>query len=383
VQHAYELDVDPNPNPRLTLVIPSVARKKAFGGVTTGIEIFLQSGKRAGMDLRILIDDFEDRQDRSLVDDMARSIGLDPHAIEILPRAARSPIVAVRRGDIFVAYNWWGALNIRALMEKQSEHFRDGLKPLLYLIQEYEPGFYPFSPAHMFARSAFDTPHRLWGIFNSHQLRDYFHAQGHRVEREYTFEPRLSRRLAPFLQSNRPVKQKRVLVYGRPGIPRNCFPSVISGLGVWAERHPEFKDWRISSAGLRHRPIEVGRDRRIESLGKLSLEDYARVLQTSAVGLSLMVSPHPSYPPLEMAHFGLRTITNSYANKDLSLAHENIISISDIAPATIAAALATACREFEAAPDAGWTRRSNMPEYLTENDLTFLDDLARDLRAEV
>jgi hypothetical protein len=94
-----------------------------------------------------------------------------------------------------------------------------------------------------------------------------------------------------------------------------------------------------------------------------------------------MASPHPSYPPLEMAHFGMRTITNSYANKNLSLAHENIISIPDVAPATIASALAAACSSFEASPDAGWHRRSNMPMFLADGPFEFLDQLADDLRA--
>jgi hypothetical protein len=31
-----------------------------------------------------------------------------------------------------------------------------------------------------------------------------------------------------------------------------------------------------------------------------------------------MVSPHPSYPPLEMAAFGAQVVTNGFANKNLS-----------------------------------------------------------------
>ena len=30
-----------------------------------------------------------------------------------------------------------------------------------------------------------------------------------------------------------------------------------------------------------------------------------------------MLSPHPSYPPLEMAEAGVTTITNCYGGKDL------------------------------------------------------------------
>ena len=52
--------------------------------------------------------------------------------------------------------------------------------------------------------------------------------------------------------------------------------------------------------------------------GKASLDEYADHLNRAAVGVSLMVSPHPSYPPLEMAEAGVLAITNNYGSKDLS-----------------------------------------------------------------
>src|SRR5215471_12511550 len=66
VIHDYAFVPDPVPRPRLSLVIPSVSPKSAFGGVTTGIDIFLEIGKRAGADLRILLDDFVEIVDTSI-----------------------------------------------------------------------------------------------------------------------------------------------------------------------------------------------------------------------------------------------------------------------------------------------------------------------------
>ena len=117
----------------------------------------------------------------------------------------------------------------------------------------------------------------------------------------------------------------------------------------------------------------------MRSLGKLSLEDYANRLRTTAVGISLMSSPHPSYPPLEMAHFGVKTLTNRYFCKDLSAAHENIVSLPDIAAETIADALAEACRRFEKAPNLGWQGKSHMPEYLEQGPYPFLERLSADV----
>jgi len=121
----------------------------------------------------------------------------------------------------------------------------------------------------------------------------------------------------------------------------------------------------------------------MRSLGKLPLEAYAELLRTTGVGLSLMASPHPSYPPLEMAHFGVRTVTNAFANKDLSTSHDNILSIADVSPESVAEALAEACRAFEAAPDAAWDVPTGRPSFLEPGDWPFLDEVARDLRSTV
>jgi hypothetical protein len=379
VMHGYRFAADDRPGPRLSLVIPSVAPHAAFGGVTTGLDIFLEIGKRTGADLRIITDDFEQALDRGLVDERARRIGLDASAIEICRRVDQTPQISVRRHEIFFSYNWWTTLNIRQLLDAQAAHFGGELRPFLYLIQEYEPLFYPFSSTHMLARLAFEPTRPCWGLFNSHQLHEFFQAQGHRVARSFVFEPKISNSLRPALEAGAPNKTKRILIYGRPSIPRNCFPAIESGLKIWAQRYPEFADWDVVSAGMAHAPVPFAPGRVIRSLGKLSLEDYAELLRTTAVGVSLMSSPHPSYPPLEMAHFGIRTVTNRYANKDLGKVHDNIFSVPDIDGSTIADALAQACRAYEAAPDAGWGAASHMPAFLDPEPWAFLDEVSIEL----
>lgn len=47
----------------------------------------------------------------------------------------------------------------------------------------------------------------------------------------------------------------------------------------------------------------------------LTLDGYAKQLRESDILLSLMLSPHPSYPPLEMAACGGLAVTTTYANK--------------------------------------------------------------------
>jgi hypothetical protein len=382
VLHDYELVSDPAIRPRLSLLIPSISPKKAFGGVATGIEIFMEIGKRTAAEMRIVIDDFEN-VDAAVVDKCAGSVGLELSRVEIVSRRKWRPRVEVRADDVFCTFNWWTTLNIRSVVREQSRIFGGAPKPYLYLIQEYEPLFYRMSSTHMMARASYEPIWPCWGLFNSRELYDFFLSQGHRMERAFVFEPKLSVSMRPFLGGEAPAKAKRILVYGRPSQPRNCFPAIAKALQQWARKYPEFAGWEVVSAGLPHPPLHFGPQRVMRSLGKLPLEEYGKILRTSAVGLSLMASPHPSYPPLEMAHFGLRTITNSYANKNLSTSHPNILSISDLAPDTVAEALARACCIFEADPTGGWLAQTNRPSFLDAAPFPFLDEITELLRRVV
>lgn len=377
VLQTYEMVPDADTGLRMSLVLPSIDPAWAFGGVTTGIDIFLELCRRTGAEPRFIT---EGQADRALVERRPSSRGLKPQYVDNVRQSGDVARISVRATDIFVTYNWWTTLNIRPLLDQQRHHFGGPAKPFIYLIQDYEPSFYGFSSAHMLARLAIGQDRPWWGIFNSSQLYNFFIAQGHTVDRAFVFEPKISEGLRPAFKQGAIAKTKRILVYGRPTIPRNCFPAVQRGLTLWAQQHPQFADWEVVSAGMAHKPIPIAPGRSITSLGKLSLDAYADLLRTTSVGLSLMASPHPSYPPLEMAHFGLLTITNRYPNKDLALVHDNFISIPDIDAATISTALAQACERFEAAPGGGWEGRSHMPAYLDEAPWAFFDAVAVGLR---
>jgi len=380
VLHAYEAPPDPSPRPRFTLLIPSIAPEKTFGGMVTGIDIFLELGKRTGADLRIVLDEIGPVPAGNCIAARARLVGVDEQQIEIVPRLVEIPRITVRARETFMTYNWWTTLNAEDLIRQQSRHFGYPPRPTIYLIQEYEPFFHPFSSTHMMARKAFSPTLPCWGIFNSGELFGYFSAQGHKMDRSFVFEPQLNSSLKTFLERAPKKKQPRLLVYGRPGVVRNCYPAVEKGIRAWAARYPEFSHWEVLSAGMAHPPVVIAPGRVMTSAGKLSLEEYGEMLLTSSAGLSLMSSPHPSYPPLEMAHFGLWTVTNDYTNKNMGQSHTNIIATKDIAPDSVADALAQACRNFEGDPDSGWRGKSLRPSFLDSRPFEFLDEVSLELR---
>jgi hypothetical protein len=369
-----------NDTPRLTFLLPRILPSATFGGVTTGFKIFLDLARRlreAGKwDLRLIFDSGYPAEVRDV---LRIAVGSKSEIFEGTDITFKgSPSASdTRRSDFFVCYNWWTALNALALVRAQQEHFGGNRRPLIHIIQDYEPLFYPMSSAHMLARAAFDSDWPVWGIFNSSQLHDYFRLQGHSLAREVVIEPALHEKLLPYLgKLDASRKEKTILIYGRGLEARNCFSLVKAGLEKWSRDYPLGSDWRVRSLGSPHLPIRLADGRMVESEGKRSLDEYAAILLTSAVGVSLMASPHPSYPPLEMAHFGIRTITNSFTCKDLGAAHDNIVSLRSLHPAAIAEAIASACRAFEATPGAGLSARSHMTGYLNGFDLSVLQELS-------
>lgn len=370
---------------RLNLVIPSINREHIFGGISTALQLY-----------RGLLKELDDRVLRRIIvtdyapgnGDLAdfgdyRLVGWDEDSDspgQILPANLRSGhTMPVTGGDVYLTTQWITAYLAQRMAVAQAELFETVPNRIGYLIQDYEPGFYPYSTDHVLCESTYRSSVPQVAVFNSSFLHDYFMGQGYSFEREYCFEPRLNSRLKGMLNMvSRPEKKRQILVYGRPSTPRNAFPLLLEGLRLWAG--PQWKDWQVISAGEQHPDVPLGHGITLHSVGKLTLEQYAELLHQSAVGLSLMISPHPSYPPLEMAHFGALTVSNRFASKDLAVWHDNIVSVDQCTPEAVARALAVQCSRFISDPGCGYRGRSRAPGYLEESlPFSFLPELARDL----
>jgi len=237
---------------------------------------------------------------------------------------------------------------------------------LACVIQDFEPGFYPWSAQHLLARSTYERPSETVALFNSGLLRDYFHAEGLAFEREFVFEPRLLAALRAILPTGSGGQEHRIVVYGRPWTPRNGFPLIIEALRRWRATYARAAEWAVVSAGQPHSDIVLGAGTVLRSVGKLDLDAYGQLLTTSAVGVALMVSPHPSYPPLEMAQLGMRVVTNRFGAKDLATWHPNITSAPDLSPEGVARAIAYAYDAYEADPSSSGGQETLRPDDLSD-----------------
>jgi hypothetical protein len=368
---------------RLNLVLPTVEAARTFGGIQTALDLFAAVGADVGERRIISLGAGGAPVNASIGAYRSVAAGAsdpdDPLQLVFLGQPGAR--LAVRADDVFIATFWTTAELVGRIRRWQAATYGSAPDRFGYLIQDFEPGFYPWSAQWMLARATYADPGETIGIFNTSVLRDYFHANGIRSAHEYAFEPRLLPTLRSAIEAPALTRTPTIVVYGRPGTPRNAFPAIIDGLRAWCAADPNAASWSVVSVGQTHPEIDLGGGVTLRSIGKLDLDAYASLLRGSAIGISLMISPHPSYPPLEMAHLGMLVLTNRFAEKDLSTWHSNIQSVDDLSAASIADALAALCRRFEADPRVGAAGRSARPDYLSDDpQFPFAGQLAADLR---
>lgn len=355
---------------RLNIFIPTIAADARFGGIATALALL--GALLPGFDYgRIVVTDLApDEESRTFVRELVSAKGR--HAPEKIEIADRTAPIDVGPGDVFICTSWWTAHLGRQILDWQRNRFNRADARLIYLIQDFEPAFYPWSAQYALAERTYRDAGGTIAVFNSELLREFFEQRGFQFSSEFTFSPKMNEQLLPHYSrasQAKPVKHRKILVYGRPGSARNAFPLLIEGLDLWSLKYGNARQWEVLSLGEKHRSVKMHHGIRVRSLGKVTLERYATLLRESSVGVSLMLSPHPSYPPLEMAHFGAYTITNAFANKDIGNWHDNLTSLPDLTAEGLSEAIAQACERAEDDPSGGWRGRSHVASYVDDTDL--------------
>lgn len=327
------LKISPGQPRRVNLLLATINFDLLFGGYIGMFNLALRL-RRDGHAIRIVLLDETDVQLVTWRDKIARYPGLGHlfDEVELAYRYQRSLPLDVSPEDDFVATSGWSAhVAHRAVAALGRERF-------LFLIQDYEPFFGPMNTSTALLRQAYDFPH--FGLFSTALLRDYF-----RDNRIGLFETPggdassavFSNAIQHFSPDRATLERRggRILFYARPEdhAARNMFEMGIAALAaLFADPDIVAAGWTahgIGSIGV-HDRLELAPGIFLQMMPKTSLEDYAAMLPGFDVGLSLMLTPHPSLVPLEMASAGLCTVTNTFANKTaeaLSAISTNLIGV--------------------------------------------------------
>ncbi|MFN8050851.1 MAG: glycosyltransferase [Acidimicrobiales bacterium] len=178
----------------------------------------------------------------------------------------------------------------------------EGAARKFYLIQDFEPMFHAAGTMYALAEETYKLG--LYGICNTTSMEkfyreDYggtglafmpsvdtevFHSRG-RVERD-------------------PDDPTSVFLYARPGHWRNCWEMVSLALDELKSTYGD--RLRIMTAGAWAKPDDLGKG--IDHLGLLDYRSTGDLYRRADIGISLTVSPHPSYLPVELMACGAAVV---------------------------------------------------------------------------
>ncbi|RAS55677.1 glycosyltransferase involved in cell wall biosynthesis [Vibrio diazotrophicus] len=366
---------------RINLLVPALSEKHVFGGIATALRFFEELTKLYPL-ARIIVTDetsVQLKNDQFYSNWNVQDIGnpdLSTNLIVVSGNRVGQDL-PIAENDYFLTTAWWTTFNAFKMLDWQKYKYQlDDFRKLIYFVQDFEPGFYSWSTRYALSESTYRKPNKTIPIFNTKLLNDFFLEQGYKYDSSFYFDPLLNPVLNKLRQGLTNVsKEKQILIYGRPSVERNLFELIVQSLNYWAEKDERSSEWKVLSAGEYHEPIELPNGLKIESVGKLSLEEYADLLARSSIGVSLMLSPHPSYPPLEMSMFGMKVITNTYANKDLRDLVSNVYCPKSLDPEDIYLELKDCCRR-----DTKVIEHKNEVFSNSEIEFPFVDELVKLIR---
>lgn len=374
------IQVDPHlaSRPTINLLLPVARMSSMSGGPNTALNMAYRLADM-GFPLRIISTDHDgDLNQKPLWEHIQSISGVRERLshVEMVNAADRDRPLSIGVNDVFFATAWW-----TAQMAKHAVALL-GNRPFLYLVQDFEPLFYPTSTAYALALETYGLNHIP--IINTSLLRDYLsanaisqHAQQDFLDRALVFEPAVDRAL--FYREEHDRVRRRLLFYARPSHVRNIYPIGIAALrGAIARGVLSPLQWDFVGMGEQFEPVNLGHGATLSCAPWLGFDDYAREMRHSDILLSLMMSPHPSYPPLEMGSCSGMVVTNTFANKTadrMTAFSERIIAVEPTVDAVITG-LSEAVRRVD---EPETQPASQLPESWDESFTTIMPEIARRL----
>lgn len=295
---------------RLNLVTDTINSDSLLGGVATALIVATEFANKWDCELRIItrntetnplnyeniikISGIQPAKKVSFYSDYDRFNRDIDYKLEISPQ------------DIFFATSWWSAMAIAETTIR---------KRFFYIIQEVETFFYNYGGERVLCEQVMNNPN-IDFIINSGYLNQYFKTHERNIaENSCYFEPAFSKKL--YKEKTFEEKERfKLFFYARPNNPRNLYPVGVEFLKKAVEKGIlDTEEWDVYCVGQNAPIITFANGAQSINLGQLSWTEYADFLTDVDLGLCLMYTPHPSYPPFDVASSGGVVLSNKMLNK--------------------------------------------------------------------
>jgi hypothetical protein len=324
---------DPRAPPTVTVLTDTIAPQSVFGGVGTAMVVGALAARRIGARLRLATR--HDAPDPAAFGQVlkANRISWDGATEFVhIPLSGDRPL-ALGDGDVVLTTSWWTTRSALGSVDASR---------ILYLLQEDERMFYPFGDDRLRCAETLSEP-GLRILINTKMLFDHLVGGPDALpglrERSDWFAPAFPAIPEPDKEEAPRVAKGNFFFYARPNNPRNLYwrgLEVIDGAMRAGILAPE--EWNFHFVGAKLPAIELPGGVRPIVSAVLPWSDYAKLVSKMDLGLCLMDTPHPSYPPLDLAAAGAVVVTNTHGSKE-SLEHwsRNIIAAPPIVSALVEA----------------------------------------------
>jgi len=328
-QPPLHIRIEPGLSPALNVLQPVLSPNAMTGGPNT-IVLLAALAAEAGIPVRIVTNRAGHRTDPVwFASHVSSLLGRPPPpGLQVATGSDPTAPATVGEDDIWLATHWTTAQGIRPVLPRMQRHW------FLYLVQDFEPGFYAWSSNYALALETYAMPHRA--MINEAFLAEHLRVQGPGLyadpvfldARCMVFEPAVDRRIfypppSDDRLSGATPGPRRLLFYARPTNARNMLGLGLQALRVAIEQGSFPGMWEFISIGGRGSlpVIELGGGNLLRPALWASYAGYANSLRQADILLCPMLSPHTSYPVLEMAACGGIVVTNTYGPKTARALH--------------------------------------------------------------
>lgn len=293
--------------PRINLVTDSIDENSLFGGVATALLLAAAWAERSGRRLRIVTR--HSPPDASGLGALFQMVGLRTSVQPELAYIARERGDYLETGEdeLYLTTSWWSTSSVLQTVPADR---------IVYILQEDERCFYPIGTQWLSASTVMNHPD-LRVVVNTEGLRRHLIATGvdNIARTAVSFEPSFHAFLRPGRELGTDAK-RHLFFYARPHNPRNLFDVGVAALDrAIQDGHLPRDRWQVHFVGRGLPALEFSDGSRPALHASLGWAEYREFIGTMDVGLSLMASPHPSYPPLDLAASGSVVVTNRWAGK--------------------------------------------------------------------
>jgi SAM-dependent methyltransferase len=323
---------------RITIVTNSINTGSLYGGVGTALILAALAAKRVNASIRLVT-----RREQASAGNFADILAINGIAWQDDIEFLYAPVdgnrhVAVSDNDIFLTTSWWTTRGVRNVIDPAK---------IFYLLQEDERMFYPYGDERLRCEEVMKDS-AMHFVVNSKLLYEHLTTGTEALEnisrRGMWFEPAFPN--SNYYPDQAPsTGKKQFFFYARPNNTRNLYWRGLEAISCAIESGilpPQ--EWEFNFAGRGIERLVLPGKAALTIHQDMSWAEYAGLVRRMDLALCLMDTPHPSYPPLDLAASGAVVVTNRRGNKTSLAQYSENILCADSGVQELGAALASAAK---------------------------------------